>query len=202
MSYAARSGPHRSFMRDEWRALLRVSMPAYRDHMLFSMALGTGLREHELVALNVGDVTNARGKPRVRIVLKVYKGCRSRRRTRALQEVTLPDRLRHKLATYLKWKRRHDQSTAPDAPLFMSRQGRLSPRRVRQIFTAYRKLAELSDELTFHALRHTFCQVLYEKHDDPFIVQRAARHADLETTTGYAQPSIDRLQRAVQHLPC
>ena len=43
----------------EQKALLRVTgehRAGWRDHVLFAMALGTGLRAHELVALDVGDV--------------------------------------------------------------------------------------------------------------------------------------------------
>lgn len=36
----------------------------YRDHLLYAMTLGTRLREHELIALSVGDVLRE-GRPRV-----------------------------------------------------------------------------------------------------------------------------------------
>src|SRR5512134_3750327 len=43
----------------EQAALLRATAahPAPRDHVLYSMALGTGLRLSELLGLNVGDVS-------------------------------------------------------------------------------------------------------------------------------------------------
>jgi integrase/recombinase XerC len=44
----------------------------YRDHCLFAMALGTGLREHELIALCVGDVFRD-GRPRW-LLLSVFTG--------------------------------------------------------------------------------------------------------------------------------
>ncbi len=46
---------------------------AFRDHILLSLALGTGLREHELVALDVGDVMDSDGKVRRRVDLRVFK---------------------------------------------------------------------------------------------------------------------------------
>jgi len=58
------------------------------------MALGTGLCEHELVALNVGDVFDAHGKARRRIVLRVFKGAD---RTNSSQDVLVPEGLRTKL---------------------------------------------------------------------------------------------------------
>ena len=42
--------------RDEQQALLEASAGHIRDHLILSMALGTGLRLGEIVGLNVGDV--------------------------------------------------------------------------------------------------------------------------------------------------
>ena len=41
----------------EQAALLRATAEAPRDHLVYSMALGTGLRLSELLGLNVGDVS-------------------------------------------------------------------------------------------------------------------------------------------------
>ena len=44
----------------EQAALLRATASAPRDHVLYSMALGTGLRLSELLGLNVGGVSGGR----------------------------------------------------------------------------------------------------------------------------------------------
>jgi site-specific recombinase XerC len=57
-------------------ALLKVTgehRAAFRDHLLYAMALGTGLREHELIALSIGDVFRE-GRPRSSLLLSVFKG--------------------------------------------------------------------------------------------------------------------------------
>jgi site-specific recombinase XerC len=41
---------------DEQALILRVTAPNVRDHVIFSLALGTGLRLGEIVGLDVGDV--------------------------------------------------------------------------------------------------------------------------------------------------
>jgi len=41
-----------------------------RDHLIISMALGTGLRLGEIVGLNVGDVYAPNGRPRVHVRIK------------------------------------------------------------------------------------------------------------------------------------
>ena len=205
MGYAARAGLHRTLTRDEVRALLRVSgehARGYRDHMLFSFALGTGLREHELVALELVDITTRRGTPRRRVELRVFKGCNADYET-APQDVVLPRRLQHKLVRYFKWKRVRGESLDDDEPVFCSRQGRLTARRVRQIFTKWATLADLTRGLTFHHLRHTFIQLLWEQEKgDALVVKRAARHTSIQTTMRYAQPSVDQLAAAVHDMEC
>jgi integrase len=54
----------------EQETLLRMSSSHHRDNLVFSLALGTGLRLAEIVGLNVGDVFTADGKPRSRIRLR------------------------------------------------------------------------------------------------------------------------------------
>lgn len=57
---------------DEQSRLLAVTSQGeahLRDHMLLAVALGTGLRLHEILALNVGDVARD-GKPRSRVRLE------------------------------------------------------------------------------------------------------------------------------------
>lgn len=52
--------PVRTMTDVEIAKVLRVSgahRDGYRDHVIISLALSTGLREHEIVALNVGDVS-------------------------------------------------------------------------------------------------------------------------------------------------
>ena len=58
------------------------------DHVIYSLALGTGLRLAEIVGLNVGDVFSPDGTPRsrVRIRPEIAKGGRS-------GDVFLPDAL-------------------------------------------------------------------------------------------------------------
>lgn len=78
------------------------------------MSLGTGLREHELIALCVGDVFRD-GRPRRRLLLSVFKGAQ---RTGGTQEVLLSESLRGKLRRFHQWKARERESLDDTAPLF------------------------------------------------------------------------------------
>jgi integrase/recombinase XerC len=66
----------------------------FRDHVLYAMALGTGLCAHELVALDVGDVFDDAGRVRCRVRLRVFKGDAGAEDDR--QEVLLSNTLRAK----------------------------------------------------------------------------------------------------------
>ena len=202
-AYATQRRPPRTLTEVEQATLLKVTgdhARGFRDHVLFALALGTGLRESELLALDVGDVIDQRGKVKRRITLRVFKRCTD---SPAPQEVFLPDSLVYKLGKFMRWKCARKESSASEAPLFISRNGnRLSARRLRETFRDWQSKAGLSRTHSFHALRHTFCQNLYSRTRDLRLVQRAARHANITTTTIYAQPSDEDLLRAVRDLAC
>ena len=63
---AAIQRPPRTLTELEQATRLKVTgehRSGYRDHVILAVALGTGLREHEIAALDVGDVA-PRGRPR------------------------------------------------------------------------------------------------------------------------------------------
>jgi len=195
----------------EQTALLRVTKEhrlGFRDHILYSIALATGLREFELEALDVGDIyidPTTSSKTRAVVRLRVFKGAkredRSRRRT--VQEVHLPNKLRYKLEVFWRYKKRAGESLEPDAPLFISkRKRRLSKRMMIEAFHVWQARAGLSRRHNFHVLRHTALTNLYRLTRDIRVVQRQARHANIDTTTIYAEPSDEDMSRAVDALPC
>ncbi|MGQ0506754.1 MAG: tyrosine-type recombinase/integrase [Myxococcaceae bacterium] len=133
--YSDTAQPPRTMTKHEQLLLLRTTgqrFDGYRDHVLLSLALATGMREHELVALNVGDVLAEHGKARRRVQLRVFqRSCQDARG----QEVVLSSVAHAKLEKFFRWKRQQDESMTADAPLFVSRKGnRLSTRQVRHAF--------------------------------------------------------------------
>ena len=195
--------PPRTLTEREQAALLRTTgqhAAGWRDHVIISFALGTGLREHELLALDLGDVFDDAGCAKRRITLRVFKRSADEP---AVQEVVLPDLVRAKLEKLRAWKKREGESLAPDAPLFVSRLGkRLSSRQLRENFGVWQERAGFERHLSFHALRHTACSTLYRRTKDIRITQRFARHKSILTTSIYAHPSDEDLVRAVRELPC
>lgn len=155
MSYAESIRAPRTLTDAEQARLLKVTgehARGFRDHVLLSFALGTALREAELLALNAGDVFGADGRARRRVQLRVFKRSND---DESMQEVVLPDPLRTKLEKLWRWKKQRGESLEPDAPLFVSRRGlRLSSRQLRNLFHVWQERAGFERVLSFHSTRH------------------------------------------------
>lgn len=194
----------RTLTEREQKALLRVTgehRAGWRDHVLFAMALGTGLRAHELVALDVGDVFDDAGRARRRLSLRVFKG--DGRGDDDGQEVLLPSALRAKLDKLRAWKQHEGESLAADAPLFVSQRGtRLSARQLRHAFAVWQQRAGFERHVSLHIARHTAVSGIYASTKDLRLTQRFARHRSVVTTMVYTHPSDDDLARAVETLRC
>ncbi len=182
----------------EQRTLLRVTARNSRDHLIYSLALGTGLRLAEIVGLNVGDVYTTDGKPknRVRLRPEIAKNGRA-------GDVFLPDALLVKLKRFWMHKIRRREGLQPEDPLFCSQsRTRISPRRVQFAFRTWQVKAGFDRLYPFHALRHTAVTNIYRRSRDLFLAQRFARHVSPLTTTVYTHPSDEELFRQVRSLQC
>ena len=84
----------------EQRTLLSATRRNPRDYLIYSFALGTGLRLAEIVGLNVEDVYTAEGRPRNRVRLRpeIAKNGRA-------GDVFLPDALLIKFRRF--WRQGH-----------------------------------------------------------------------------------------------
>ncbi len=207
MSYATRTRqPPRTLTDEEVRRLLEVSgkhRDGFRDHVIFSVALGTGLRISEIVGLDVGDVSADPFKGTVRrtIKLRVFKRAGAKDGS-VDQRVHLPDGTYYKLQKYVK-ARFGDRGLRPsmDQPLFEARGGgRLSDRTLRDIFYKWQAAAKFDHRYNFHELRHTFVSSVRRKTGDIRIAQRAARHRNIATTTIYDHPSDEEISGALKGL--
>ncbi len=193
--------PHlspQSLTRDELQALLRVTAGHPRDHVIFSLALGTGLRLGELVGLVVGDLFFPNGQPRLRVRVRAEIAKRGR-----AGDVFLPDALAPKLSAFWGYKIEHHERLDPDAPLLcgLSRR-RISPRRVQVLFREWQERAGFDRLYCFHTLRHTAVTNVYRASRDLFLAQRFARHASPLTTVIYTHVSDEELKERLRLLPC
>jgi integrase/recombinase XerC len=174
---------------DEARRLLDAiansdSALAKRDHAMFSLLLGTGIRLGSLVALNVGDVNLAEGT----VAIKA-KGGRE-------ETVFLNARLCKLLARHIK-----TVSTVDGTPLFRSRNGgKLGPRQVQLRLKHWLEVAGITKPLSVHSLRRTFAARLYSKTGDLHLVQRALGHRHITTTEIYVKVEDKALRKALANM--
>jgi site-specific recombinase XerC len=193
--------PHLSpqtLTRAEQRAILRATACNSRDHLIYSLALGTGLRLAEIVGMNVGDVYTPEGKPRNRVRLRaeIAKGGR-------VGDVFLPDALLVKFRSFWRHKATRREGLQPGDPLFCSQsRTRISPRRVQFAFRTWQVKAGFDRLYPFHALRHTAVTNVYRASRDLFLAQRFARHVSPLTTTVYTHPSDQEMWERIRGLPC
>ena len=198
-NYAARGAAPATLTDEEQRKILGAtgaSSRTFRDHVLISVALGTGAREHELASLDRADVVDG-SVVRRRVALRVFKGA-GRARPGSVQWLILPDEARRKLAMWVR--------DLPDGPLFPSRQGgpggRLSTRQIRELWRRWQVRAGLERHHGFHAIRHTYGSNLYAATRDLVLTQRGLRHRRTETTLVYVSTSDEAQERAARRLRC
>ena len=182
----------------EQKAILRATARNVRDHLTYSLALGTGLRLAEIVGLNVADVYTPDGRPRNRVRLRpeIAKNGRA-------GDVFLPDALLVKFRKFWPHKATRHEGLRPEDPLFCSQsRRRISPRRVQFAFRTWQVKAGFDRLYPLHALRHTAVTNVYRKSRDLFLAQRFARHVSPLTTTVYTHPSDQELWASIRQLNC
>ena len=182
----------------EQKAILRATAGNPRDHTIFSMALGTGLRLAELVGLNVGDVFSPDGVPRVRVRVRkeIAKGGRA-------ADVFLPDRLVAKLRRFWQHKRHRGEGLESSDPLFCNQsRRRVSKRRVQFAWRTWQRKAGFDRLYPFHSTRHSAVTAVYRATHDLFLAQRFARHVSPLTTVVYTHPSDEEMACSIRTLAC
>ncbi len=182
----------------EQKAILRATARNPRDHLIYSLALGTGCGLGHNLGLNVGDVYMDDRAPRTRLSIRpeIAKGGRT-------GDVFLPDALVGKLRKFWTHKATRRESMQPGDPLFCSQSRvRISKRRVQFAFRAWQLKAGFDRLYPFHALRHTAVTNVYRASRDLFLAQRFARHVSPLTTTIYTHVSDEELFSRLRGLTC
>ncbi len=164
-----------------------------RDRVLALLPFYAGLRLGETVALNLGDITLSARKGL--ITVRAGKGGRYR-------EIPAHPELREQLALWINDERPHWPRADTTPALLLNRRGaRLSARGAHDALNALAAEARLDVEFTPHVLRHTFGTRLVRDGHDLVLVAELMGHARIETTRGYALPTDQDRQRAIDTLP-
>jgi integrase/recombinase XerD len=191
----------KQFMRDpltkqEAKELIKAAagddIIAKRDYALISILLRCGLRSVEAVRANIGNVVRTGEVP----VLWVHgKG-----RDGADEFVVLTSEAHLAIKNYLELRKDY----SAEDPLFASHSDRnnnkrLTTRSIRGIVKKHLRGIGV-DELrkTCHSLRHTFATLCLANNAPLIAVQKALRHADINTTTTYVHV-LDRLTNGAEN---
>jgi len=175
-------------------ALAKGQRVAIRDHFIIHLALATGLRAMEIVALNCRDVYL---KDNLSFLL-VEKGKGGKRRV-----VLFSENFKKHYKEYLRWKQQIGESLEPDAPLILSSntKSHLTTRAIEKVFKRCAKRAGLTSFYAIHCLRHTYATFLLEASNGNIrIVQKQLGHSRISTTQIYADVMIPEIKQAVNLL--
>ncbi len=171
-----------------------ASSVSTRDSMIIDLALGTGLRNSELIKLSIDcirpydEIGNFLMLPGT-----IAKGGTPR-------NIPLYSDLRTSLQSFLSWKVDHGEPILAHKWLFCTKYSpnRLSSRDLQRI-TRSLSLQALGRPIYPHVLRHTFATKLLTV-SNLRIVQQVLGHKNISTTQIYTHPSNNDLSNAFEKL--
>ena len=174
---------------DEAAALQSAAEPFW--YGMITVALRSGLRRGELMALRWSDVDLEAAKPVIHVRRSLTEGCFGLPKSGKPRWVPLTYEARSALEDHPRW----------GELIFCQRGGSpLTEDRCRRPLERAYKKANLKP-LGWHALRHSYASHLVMKGTSLRAVQELLGHADLRTTMRYAHLAEHALFDAVQVLP-
>lgn len=165
---------------DEAQNLASNSWQGLRDTAIFTLLYGCGLRISEALSLNVGDIGN-------NDFLRI-KGKGNKERIVPLLPVVVEN--------INKYLAECPYQPKQGEPLFLGARGdRLVPRIIQRQMQKIRAYLGLPDNLTPHALRHSFATHLLAEGTDLRSIQELLGHASLTTPQRYTDVQIETLKK-------
>lgn len=154
-----------------------------RDVAILTILYGCGLRISEALSLNVGDINHndflkIRGKGNKERIVPVFPA------------------VKDKIDAYIA---ACPYNLKQGEPLFLGTRGeRLNPRIIQRNLEKMRLMLGLPDNLTPHALRHSFATHLLAEGTNLRSIQELLGHASLSTTQRYTDVEIEHLKKEYQ----
>jgi integrase/recombinase XerC len=151
-----------------------------RDRLMFELLYGCGIRNSELIGINLDDIRLS-----AEAVLVRGKGKKER-------YVPFGDSVKAALAVYLPTRQKvlADRKKISPALLINQRGGRLTTRSVGRIIKKIAVAKGLSPDVHPHTLRHAFGTHMLEEGADLRAIQEMLGHERLSTTQRYTQLSM------------
>ena len=174
--------------------LAEARRSSLRDFTMISLALGTGLRNAELLSLLIehiqpyGTCTNI-----LEIPHWIGKGNRGR-------SIPLRKDLRSDLIAFSLWKADFKEPIGPEDHFFVSSRShkKLNPRDFQRIVQTI-STSSIGRSITPHTLRHTFATHLLRV-TNMRVVQEVLGHKNIQTTQIYTHPSRDDVSDAINRM--
>jgi integrase/recombinase XerC len=170
---------------EEMNTVLDGEMPEIaafpeRDHLMLELLYGCGIRNSELVGIDLGNISLSN-----EAILIRGKGKKER-------FVPFGDSVKVSLAAYLpvRQKTLAERKKMTEALLINQRGGRLTTRSVGRIIKKIAVAKGLSPDVHPHTLRHAFGTHLLEEGADLRAIQEMLGHERLSTTQRYTQLSM------------
>ena len=179
---------------DEMNSVLDGKMPEQasfpeRDRLMLELLYGCGIRNSELVGINLDDIRLS-----AEAILIRGKGKKER-------YVPFGGSARAALVTYLPWRQQLLVTLKKtNAALLMNqRGGRLTTRSVGRIVKRIAVAKGLSPDVHPHTLRHAFGTHMLEEGADLRAIQELLGHERLATTQRYTQLSVKHVMNVYDH---
>src|SRR5580658_4775418 len=180
---------------EEMNSMLDSKMPEVasfpeRDRLLFELLYGCGIRNSELVGINLDDISMSN-----EAILIRGKGKKER-------YVPFGGSALSALAAYLPWRQQLLATLKNNKPtpgkfvpalLINQRGGRLTTRSVGRVVKRIATAKGLSPEVHPHTLRHAFGTHMLEEGADLRAIQELLGHERLATTQRYTQLSVKHM---------
>jgi len=182
---------------EEMNSVLDSKMPEVasfpeRDRLILELLYGCGIRNSELVGINLDDISLSNGAILIRGKGKKERYVPFAGSALAALSVYLP--WRQKLLATLRSK---PKTSTPEksmpALLVNQRGGRLTTRSVGRIVKSIAVAQGLSSEVHPHTLRHAFGTHMLEEGADLRAIQELLGHERLATTQRYTQLSVKHM---------
>lgn len=194
-------------------ATIKAALTHHRLKFLILLALGTGLRKGELLALKYEDIKNGRVHVNKTMACPtVIDADGNRKRTTEIWEpktlgsnrfVPFPEELVKELGAHSVrqiTERLKNGIGGKSEYIFTTESGKLyDPTNVYVAYSRLLKKAGIAHR-KFHALRHTYASELIRSGVPVPEVQRLMGHSDIATTMIYVHPKMEDLEKSVQVL--
>lgn len=159
-----------------------------RDVAILTLFLGTGIRNSELVGLNVDDIN--------------FEDMTFSVTRKGGNRTILPftDEVGNALYSWIEYRKTIKDLPETETALFLSLQNkRISVRTIQELVKKYAKVVTPLKKITPHKLRSTFGTNLYRETEDIYMVADYLGHRDVNTTKKhYAAMSDDLRRKAIK----